>query len=156
MNWDAIGAIAELIAAIAVLATLVYLAAQIKQNTKALSGASMDSITSHGFQELQWSAELQPVFVKAEENPDSLEEIERRQILCWVIAALRNRQNEYFQWKHGSLDSEIVASSEAIIAMILSTPLAGEWFRSEQGRSTLAPDFYQHAESIRRRYQGDT
>ena len=116
MNWDAIGAIAELIAALAVLATLVYLAAQIKQNTKALSGASMDSITSHGFQELKWSSELQPVFLKAKNDPDSLDEVERTQILCWVIAAIRNRQNEYFQWKHGSLDDEIVTSSEAIIA----------------------------------------
>ena len=32
MNWDAMGAIAELIGGIAVLATLVYLAIQVKQN----------------------------------------------------------------------------------------------------------------------------
>ena len=33
MNWDAIGAIAELLGAIGVIASLVYLATQIRQNT---------------------------------------------------------------------------------------------------------------------------
>ena len=34
MNWDALGAIAELVGAIAVLLTLIYLAVQIRQNNK--------------------------------------------------------------------------------------------------------------------------
>jgi hypothetical protein len=33
MNWDAIGAIGEIVGAIAVLATLIYLAIQIRQNS---------------------------------------------------------------------------------------------------------------------------
>ncbi len=33
MNWDAIGAIAELLGAIGVIGSLVYLATQIRQNT---------------------------------------------------------------------------------------------------------------------------
>ena len=36
MNWDALGAIAELLGAIAVFLTLAYLAVQISQNSKAL------------------------------------------------------------------------------------------------------------------------
>ena len=35
MNWDALGAIAELLGAIAVLATLLYLARQIRESSKA-------------------------------------------------------------------------------------------------------------------------
>ncbi len=34
MNWDAIGASAELVGALATVATLAYLALQIRQNTK--------------------------------------------------------------------------------------------------------------------------
>jgi hypothetical protein len=33
MNWDAIGAIGEIVGALAVLITLIYLAMQIKQNS---------------------------------------------------------------------------------------------------------------------------
>ena len=36
VNWEAIGAIAELLGAIGVISTLIYLASQIRQNTKAL------------------------------------------------------------------------------------------------------------------------
>lgn len=35
MNWDAVGALAELIGAVAVIATLIYLSIQIRQNTRA-------------------------------------------------------------------------------------------------------------------------
>ncbi len=38
MNWDAIGAIAELLGAIGVIASLVYLARQMSQNTRASPG----------------------------------------------------------------------------------------------------------------------
>jgi hypothetical protein len=35
MNWDAIGAIAELVAAICVISSLVYLASQVRASTRA-------------------------------------------------------------------------------------------------------------------------
>ena len=44
MNWEAIGAIGGVVGAIAVVATLIYLAAQIRQNTKALTTAIYESI----------------------------------------------------------------------------------------------------------------
>ncbi len=36
MNWDALGAVAELLGAIAVFLTLAYLTVQVRQNSKAL------------------------------------------------------------------------------------------------------------------------
>ena len=36
MNWDAIGAISEILAAIVVVITLIYLAKQIRQNSQAV------------------------------------------------------------------------------------------------------------------------
>jgi hypothetical protein len=43
MNWTALGAIAELAGAAAVLVTLVYLAYQLRENTRAVRGQSADS-----------------------------------------------------------------------------------------------------------------
>jgi len=45
MNWDAISAIGEILGAIAVVATLGYLAVQIRQNTTALSVSSFHAST---------------------------------------------------------------------------------------------------------------
>ena len=47
MNWDAVGAIAELVGAIAVLITLLYLARQIAQNRKSVESASSETVLSN-------------------------------------------------------------------------------------------------------------
>jgi hypothetical protein len=45
MNWEAIGSIGEIVGAIAVVATLGYLATQIRSNTRALSAQTRHSIS---------------------------------------------------------------------------------------------------------------
>ena len=42
MNWDAIGAIGEVVGALAVFITLGYLAVQIRQNTKAVRATALE------------------------------------------------------------------------------------------------------------------
>jgi len=44
MNWEALGAIAELVGAAAVVITLVYLSIQMKTNTSAINRASNQSV----------------------------------------------------------------------------------------------------------------
>jgi len=55
MNWDAVGAIAEIVGAVSVLATLLYLAKQIKDNSKLLSSTIQDS-AMQGYNNInQWA-----------------------------------------------------------------------------------------------------
>lgn len=51
MNWGAVGTIGEIVGAVAVVITLVCLAMQIRQNTKAVQAAAIDSAT-HTFSRL--------------------------------------------------------------------------------------------------------
>ena len=44
MDWNALGAIGELVGAVAVLITVGYLAVQIRQNTRALESAALNSL----------------------------------------------------------------------------------------------------------------
>jgi len=44
MNWEALGAVAELLGAIGVIATLVYLSAQIRHNNDQLRGAATTAV----------------------------------------------------------------------------------------------------------------
>ena len=46
MNWDAIGAVAEILSALAVLITLGYLAVQIRQNTNAMKISAMTPLVT--------------------------------------------------------------------------------------------------------------
>src|SRR5262245_53856525 len=44
INWEALGAIANLLAAVGVIATLIYLSIQIRQNTKAVRSSSIQNL----------------------------------------------------------------------------------------------------------------
>jgi len=46
MNWEALGAIGEIVGAVAVVVTLVYLAVQIRQNTRSAKVCSNQLIDS--------------------------------------------------------------------------------------------------------------
>lgn len=80
MNWEAIGAVAELGAAIAVLISLLYLAIQIKYQSKE-SKLSAASDLSAGFNdflgEMASNGSLAEIFVKGLKDLDSLDEVER-------------------------------------------------------------------------------
>ena len=75
MNWDAIGAVGELLGASAVLVTLIYLAVQIKQNTSAVATATYES-TMTGFNDINivvaGNPALATVLDRGCQNPDSL------------------------------------------------------------------------------------
>ena len=56
MNWDAIGAVGEIIGALAVVATLGYLALQVKTNTAAVNQASRQATLSGRAEAGRWVA----------------------------------------------------------------------------------------------------
>ncbi len=48
MNWEAVGAVGEALGAIAVVVTLIYLASQLRQNTKALRSSTYEAYANSG------------------------------------------------------------------------------------------------------------
>ena len=129
MNWEAIGAIGEVAGAIGVIATLLYLAVQIRQNTKSIKGATLDAITERKQYELRWSSDIAPAWRKSLMDPDNLTEIESWQITEWMTACFVARQNEYYQFKQGLLDDESWAASEKIIRMALGSDWQRNWWK---------------------------
>jgi hypothetical protein len=79
LNWDAIGAIGEVIGAVAVFVTLAYLAVQIRQNTHSVSTSIYESAMS-GFNDVNRliceNAELSSIFRRGNPDPTSLDEEE--------------------------------------------------------------------------------
>ena len=68
LNWGAIGAIAEMFGAAGVIASLIYLASQIRQSTRQSFAASYQSraeSSGHIFGELSMSNGLPEIFLKA-------------------------------------------------------------------------------------------
>lgn len=137
MNWDAIGATGEVLGAIAVVVSLVYLAFQIRQNTrqidentKAAQAAAFDSSIAHTFKARQAIAEnsdVARIYLEGSNDPDSLSEEDRvryRLIVHNVLWSLWNMQS---QSQVGELASETWNAQLATLKRIISTP-GFRWF----------------------------
>ena len=75
VNWEAVGAIANLVAAFGVIATLIYLAIQIRQNSNQLRGSA--TIAVYDYQRalidtLTEDQELYKIALRGNEDFDSL------------------------------------------------------------------------------------
>ena len=124
-----LGNLGEFFGAIAVFATLAYLAVQIRQNTKAMRGSMLDSITEHKQFEIRWSCEIGPAYRKSIESPQDLSDEEEWEVSEWMTAAFVARENEFYQFKQGLLEEQNWISSEKVIRLILGSEWAMNWWR---------------------------
>ena len=110
MNWDAIGSIAELLGAVGVIASLLYLSAQIRQGTRASRLATSHSLATAARQwsdPMQADAELAWIFQVGTEDPTRLSDRERSRFFYICFSFLRMFEDIHFQYENGALDAEL-------------------------------------------------
>jgi hypothetical protein len=103
MNWTAIGAIGELVGGIAVIGTLIYLATQIRQNTKMHASAIRQSFYDYttrqmlyGTDDTQFNATLARAVMTNDELPPG----ERMRMMRLFQAVFVGYQGAYFQHRN--------------------------------------------------------
>lgn len=154
MNWDAIGAVGEIIGAIAVVATLIYLSTQIRQNNKLLSSDSRQTLVSNDLTSLISNVENSDVFAKLVSK--ELLSAEEQLRLSFIFALdLRNREFEYFQFKNGLLDEETWLSYRKVVLINHSTGLGKKWWE-EIGRGIVDPEFAKQVDELLKNAVVDT
>lgn len=149
MNWDAIGAIGEILGASAVIMTLVYLARQIKDSARAARSAAVTDATNAIqalYQDLGSNQESSAHFLKGLNEYDSMTALEQFQWLMkmhsWFIAF----QRSFFLSQEGTLDVGLRDSiGTAIIAVNHMPGLKHYW---EQRRSFFQPEFVNWVEGL--------
>ena len=112
MNWEAIGAIGEIVGATAVFVSLVYLASQIRTQNRETRAASVHQVLhdySAAISRLH-EAEMADVWVAAIEDFDSLSPSQRLRFVVYLTAAVRVFEDAYFQWCEGRLENDIWSS----------------------------------------------
>lgn len=137
MNWDAIGAIGEILGAAAVVVSLAYLALQIRLQNRESRIASVTQQTD------QWNALLASIAQSGEAaeiwarglRGDALSEGERVRFYAIASSFLQIHEGLYLQHVDGRLDDRLWAGCEARMTDVLATPgmrqywaLRGTWF----------------------------
>ncbi len=147
MNWDAIAAVGEILGAIAVVISLLYLAVQIRQNSRAMKGASTHGITQTIQSELRWSFDYGEAFLKMINDPATLTELEAFKLGEWLTAAMMARQNEFIQYRQNLVDEDVWIATRGIIKTIMAMPWCKNWWENID-KVAFVPEFIELVESV--------
>jgi hypothetical protein len=112
MTLDQIANIAEISAAALVIVSLIYVAMQIKQNTKATQlSTSQAFIYTHGEVVLHIAVdkEFRDIYWRGLKGLSNLHESETAAFAAWTIHAFRCWESFYYQWQEGVLDDRLWA-----------------------------------------------
>ena len=115
LNWEAIGAVGEIVGALAVVVSLVYVALQIRQN----SGVSRSVAIQHWAvtSALEKSAifsdpELAELVWRGFADFSKLDQIEQSRFRTYVIQTLNSFELLYFQLQNGTIDAKFFSGKE--------------------------------------------
>ena len=148
MNWEAISAVSDFLAALAVIVTLGYLAVQIRQNTSTLKSTATQGAhdqTAALYDLLASDSELSEIFVRGLEAPDTLDESETARFFSLLMSATFKMQNWYMQTESGAIEGELLTSWMKVIRQLSALPGWQEFWR--QRGQIFAPTFVAHLQS---------
>ena len=121
MDWEAVGAIAELFGALGVIASLIYLARQISHNSKIVQGSTNQAVADSAQARLLSAASsesLAEVVSKLRAGDgDALTETQSRQAFYYRHATFRGFENVFFQHRSGLSSDRSWDSYERLIRL---------------------------------------
>ena len=125
MNWEAVGAIAELAGALGVIASLVYLATQIRQNTRTLRSSSVQDYTmgtGNAIGLMGQSPQNAEVFQRGMRSFDDLSEPGQAHFSMMLSGVYLNCDTMYWINLQGIVPSEIWEREQRLLQFDLSMP----------------------------------
>ena len=142
MSWDAIGAVAELLGALGVIASLGYLAIQIRQNTTAMRGTTHEVAVEHlstVMLALSSDAELADIVLRGSRDFSSLSHGERLRFGSYWQSSLIGAEGSLLQFHRGNLDEAVWLRDFSVLQPWLATPGFQAWW--ERNRVVFTPEF---------------
>ncbi len=149
MDWDAIGAVGEVLGAAAVLVTLVYLARQIKQNTQEVRSSNYHGITDsfNGINVMMaTNSDLARIFKDGNNSYSALSEEEQTQYGFFMHAAFRVMDVLHYQSHHGTGDTTLWDAEKPTIDTLLAGQGARDWWRTRP--FNFSADFVAYIDGI--------
>ena len=149
MNWEAISAVGEIIGAIAVIMTLMYLAIQIKDSARATrSEALTDATTAMQafYLEIGSNSSASDLFLQGLTDPDSLSRKAQYQYVFLLHSGFLGFQRTFFLAKEGTLDTHLRDSIGTAIHAVNHLP--GMRFYWRQRKAFFQPEFVAWVEEL--------
>ena len=142
MNWDAIGAIGEIIGALAVVGSLVYLASQIHASNLATKQASMQELMAemtNFLGRLTATQETAATWMKGLSNPEDLTEGEQSQFYVLCLESTVVWERIHYLKKTIDVDEHIAHFAESSRKRTTRAPGYKRWFNA--AKNDISADF---------------
>ena len=150
MNWEAIGAVGEIVGALAVLLTLFYLASQVRQSNKATQ-SEIESQMGEWWSQHNLGLINHPEVIELIETGlndiKSLSDSDRRRFSWWLAATFYKFQDLYLQHQRGVLSSEAWIQNEMTIDGLIRNKAVAAWWDS--GFFQRSKEFAEYVENLR-------
>ena len=121
MSIEELGSIGELLAAVATLLTLIYVAAQIRQNSKMMRANTKQAI-SDATQQLLYTLNEDPETSRKILYGGELSDTERIRVWIFARATCRGFETQIFHYKSGLLDEKEWSNLKNVIENTMSAP----------------------------------
>ena len=148
MNWDAIGAIGEIVGAIAVFGSLLFLGLQIRSQNRESRFAAMHE-SSVAFRD-SISQTVDPtiaeILVKATEDFDSISDSEKLVVTGFVQRLMRVWEESFLQHQQGRLPIRIWDVMVSQYAFLLGSPMFMRVW--SERKSFYDPAFQEYVDAI--------
>lgn len=142
MNWGAVSAVAELLGAIGVIVTLLYLTRQVRENTASIRRATTRNALQSIADFNQWVAgdpDLVDLFWRGSERPDELSEEEWQRFVSLASTLIRRFELLYLDHRSEALSDQLWSSQANNVRTWMVTPGVQRWMH--QFGSHVHPGF---------------
>ena len=152
MTLEDLGNIGEFVAAIGVVASLIYLAVQIRQNTKSSRVAANQSVTASYIDlntRLGENEGLADVVRRGLRDVDALSDPERGRFYSYLTSMILILANQYAMYRQGVLTEPDWEPAHRRAAILVSTPGGTAWWNSGEGSADYIQVLPHDAYSLR-------
>ena len=154
MNWDSIGVLAEVVAATAVVVSLVYLAVQTRDNTRVMrSRAAWDAQQSFVDvnETLGNGGFVSELLYKTLDEPNQLSDKEKYLVQRFYRAWFQRMEAQFALYQAGILDEEVWNLRRGYAQAIFNNPIARQCWEAEKSNSMFTREFISSIDSAAER-----
>jgi hypothetical protein len=135
MNWEMLSAIGQMVAAIGVIPSLIYLAVQIREQNKERRRAGINILTAQ-WSELvktaQESRDFAEVFLKGMLSFHDLDGPDKLRVSAFFTRFTRNCEGMFIYYRDGALDKSLWDGVERTMSDYFAYPGAKEWWATRK------------------------
>ena len=148
MNWEAVGASAELVAAIGVLISVAYLSIQVRANSEEVRENTLQSLLEKSVDLLGSPVNQHPDLLLARRKASMSELTEDQSVIFqnWLMRNFQFFELVYLQYKKGRIDDEVMESYRRRIASWIERSIVQQWWAQ---KPLFTESFVVYVDSIR-------